>query len=67
VLAAFVALLLAWFGPNRAAIFGFYPEHGAHSAASWCAEWSMVQVPPELQSHADAYRTTAQFAQLCGR
>jgi hypothetical protein len=66
VLAVFAALLLAWFGPNRYAVFGFYPEHGAHSAANWCAEWSMVQVSAELQAYADEYRTTAEFAQLCG-
>jgi hypothetical protein len=67
VLAAGITLVAMFESPNRDAMFGWNPTHGAQSSAHWCAEWSLVQVSSELQAHADEYRTTAEYAELCGR
>lgn len=66
VLAFGFTLALIYTGPNRDAYFGDSKVHGAQSRAYWCSQWSMDQVTPELQAHADTYRLTAEFASLCG-
>jgi hypothetical protein len=66
VLAFGATLALLYTSPAREAAFGWNPIHGTQSAAAWCAEWSKVQVSTELQTHADAYRLTTEYAKLCG-